>query len=112
MIFTRLKLEIYLPESHLPAMQKALQSVDAGYIGNYDSCIAYSHVIGTWRPLTGARPYIGHEGEISEAPEIKIEVIIETQKLPATLSVIRTAHPYEEPLINVLPLYNYTIPTV
>ena len=34
--------EIYLPESHLPAMQKALQSVDAGHIGNYDSCIAYS----------------------------------------------------------------------
>lgn len=112
MTFLKLKLEIYLPESHLSAMQKALQSVDAGHIGQYDSCIAYTHVIGTWRPLVGTHPYIGRECEISEAPEIKIEVVIETQKLAETLSAIRAVHPYEEPLINVLPLYSDKTSTV
>ena len=53
------KLEIYIPESHFKELQRALQSVDAGHIGNYDSCLSYSRVRGTWRPLDGARPYIG-----------------------------------------------------
>ena len=46
-----IKLEIFIPESHFPQLQKALQDVDAGHIGNYDSCLSYSPVIGTWRPL-------------------------------------------------------------
>ena len=40
--FTCCKLEIFIPESHLRALQGALQSVDAGHIGNYDSCMSYS----------------------------------------------------------------------
>jgi len=60
------KLEIYIPESHFKELQRALQSVDAGHIGNYDSCLSYSRVRGTWRPLDGARPYIGEENVISE----------------------------------------------
>ena len=64
------KLEIFIPETHLPALRTALQSVDAGHMGDYDSCFAYSRVTGTWRPLEGARPYAGTVGEICEAPEL------------------------------------------
>ena len=46
-----LKLEIYIPESHFSMLQSALQLVGAGHIGNYDSCLSYSRVKGTWRPL-------------------------------------------------------------
>ena len=49
------KLEIYIPESHFSMLQRALQSVEAGHIGNYDNCLSYSRVKGTWRPLQGAR---------------------------------------------------------
>ena len=41
MDFPYCKLEIFLPESHLPAVQDALRSVDAGHIGNYDSCLSF-----------------------------------------------------------------------
>lgn len=102
-----LKLEIYIPESHFPALQKALQSADAGHIGNYDSCLSYSHVKGTWRPLKGARPYIGKEGTVSEAEELKVEVNVRIDKLDSTLRAIRNVHPYEEPVINVIPLYAF-----
>lgn len=34
--FTYCKLEIFIPETHLKALQKALQEVDAGHIGKYD----------------------------------------------------------------------------
>ena len=51
-----LKLEIFIPATHFRILQKALQSADAGHIGNYDSCLSYSPVKGTWRPLEGTTP--------------------------------------------------------
>ena len=102
-----LKLEIYIPESHFTVLQRALQSADAGHMGNYDSCLSYSRVKGTWRPLQGARPYIGEEGTVSEAEELKVEVNVRKDKLESTLRAIRSVHPYEEPVINVIPLYAF-----
>ena len=99
-----LKLEIYIPESHFSMLQSALQLVGAGHIGNYDSCLSYSRVKGTWRPLQGANPYNGAEGTVSEAEELKVEVNISSDKLTSSLRAIRTIHPYEEPVINVIPL--------
>ena len=40
MDFKYCKLEIFIPEENFPELQKALQSVDAGHIGNYDSCVS------------------------------------------------------------------------
>ena len=51
MEFKYCKLEIFLPPTHLEIVQKALQEVDAGHIGNYDSCMSVSPVTGYWRPL-------------------------------------------------------------
>ena len=99
-----IKLEIFIPETHFPLLQKALQDVDAGHIGNYDSCLSYSQVTGTWRPLDGSHPYIGEEGEISCEPELKIEVTIRAENLKETIAAVKAVHPYEEPVINAIPL--------
>lgn len=98
------KLEIYIPESHFSALQKALRDVDAGHIGNYDCCLNYSKVIGTWRPLEGTNPFIGETNQICEAEELKVEVTIQKENLYSTISAIKDIHPYEEPVINVVPL--------
>ena len=103
--FTCCKLEIFIPETHLGALQKALQDVDAGHIGNYDSCMSYSPVTGCWRPLEGSRPYIGNCGSISTEPELKAEVTCRAERLKEPLAAIKNIHPYEEPVINVIPLY-------
>lgn len=100
------KLEIYIPESHLKDLQRALQSTKAGRIGDYDSCMAYSRVKGTWRPLEGANPYIGEVGVICEADELKVEVNVDKDNLSQTIQAIKEIHPYEEPLINVISLYS------
>lgn len=105
MEFKYFKLEIFIPESHFRPLQKALQEVDAGHIGNYDSCLSYSRVIGTWRPLEGTNPFIGTENEISEEPELKVEVTVKAEKLEETVRAVKAVHPYEEPVINVIPLY-------
>lgn len=98
------KLEIFIPETHFRVLQKALQEVDAGHIGKYDSCLSYSRVMGTWRPLEGTNPYIGKTNEISEEPELKVEVTIKAENLQKTISAIKAVHPYEEPVINAIPL--------
>ena len=108
MEFKELKLEIFIPESHLPVLRLALQSVKAGRLGNYDSCLACSKVTGSWRPLHGSHPYLGTEGEVNEAEEIKVEVNILAGDLERTLNAIYEIHPYEEPLVNVIPIFNNT----
>ena len=104
MQFKYIKLEIFIPETHFRQLQKTLQKVDAGHIGNYDSCLSYSKVIGTWRPLEGTKPYIGQQNEISEEPELKVEVTIKAENLEKTISAVKSVHPYEEPVINAIPL--------
>lgn len=98
------KLEIFLPASHLEEVREALQQVDAGHIGQYDSCLSYMPVTSCWRPLEGAEPYLGEVGKLYTQPELKVEVTCLTRRLGETLAAVRAAHPYEEPVINVLPL--------
>lgn len=105
MDFLYCKLEIFLPESHLEKLRQALQSVDAGHIGSYDCCLSYSRVTGCWRPLEGTSPYIGSVGEISSEPELKVEVTCRTERANETVEAVKRVHPYEEPVINVIPLW-------
>ena len=99
------KLEIFIPEPHLEPLRQALLEVDAGHIGNYDGCLSYSRVTGCWRPLEGTTPYIGEEGEFCSEPELKVEVTCRTKRVEETLTAVKAVHPYEEPVINVIPLY-------
>ena len=104
MTFEYCKLEIFIPESHLKSLQEALIQCDAGHIGNYEACMSYSHVIGTWRPLNGTKPYIGTEGAISEEQEIKAEVTCQVSDVESIIEAVKKIHPYEEPVINAIPL--------
>lgn len=100
------KLEIFIPKTHFKPLQTALQSVDAGHIGNYDTCLSYSEVIGTWRPLENSKPYLGKKNEICQEAEIKVEVRISFVNLDQTINAIKQIHPYETPVINIIPLLN------
>lgn len=102
--FSFVKLEIFIPETHLPALQEVLRSVDAGHIGKYDSCLSFHPVTGTWRPLDGAAPYRGTPGELMCASEVKVEVTVRAERLRETIAAVRQVHPYEEPVINAIPL--------
>ena len=102
---TYCKLEIFIPETHLHLLQRALQEVDAGHIGNYDCCLSYSPVTGCWRPLEGTTPYLGNIGEISCEPELKVEVTVCAERVDETIAAIKRVHPYEEPVINAIPLW-------
>lgn len=104
------KLEIFLPESHFDAVRDALAAADAGHIGIYDRCLSVSRVTSQWRPLDGAQPYNGTVGQLCVAEELKVEVCCAADRLEHTLDLVRAAHPYEVPVINILPLCGIGVP--
>lgn len=104
MDFKLYKLEIFLPEEALDAVRQALFAADAGHIGQYDHCLSWSKVHSCWRPLENTHPYLGRTGILEEADELKLEVCCKAEQLNETLAAIKAVHPYEEPVINVLPL--------
>jgi hypothetical protein len=100
----QLKVEVFVPESHLEAVLDALHEAGAGRIGAYDRVAALTAVQGRWRPLAGADPYAGQVGEEEHGPELKVETRCPEARAADVVAAIRAAHPYEEPVINLLPL--------
>ena len=105
MQFEFCKMEIYIPATHFEALREALRNVDAGHIGSYDSCLSYSESSGCCRPLAGSHPYNGEENKLCTGKEYKVEVICRTEKVDETIRAVKRVHPYEVPVINVIPLY-------
>ncbi|MCK6629681.1 MAG: cytochrome C biogenesis protein [Anaerolineae bacterium] len=105
--FTDVKIEIFIPEVYIEALRDELHRVNVGKIGDYDHCMSITTVRGYWRPLVGAEPYQGEIGQISEGYECKVEVNCKREYIRDALKVIKTIHPYDEPLINIVPLVNH-----
>lgn len=104
--FTDVKLEIFVPKEFALKIRDELAKIGVGRIGSYDHCIAMSPVQGYYRPLPGADPFEGQVGKVSEVAEYKVEVNCERALVNQAIKVIRSVHPYEEPLVNVIPLAN------
>jgi hypothetical protein len=109
--FTAAKIEVYVPAEALEKVKKGMHEAGVGRLGDYDCAAAEIKVRGYWRPLIGSDPYLGKVNEICSADEIKIEAYCARQYIAASLKAIREAHPYEEPVINVIPLINHLFET-
>src|SRR5262245_19553001 len=105
--FTDVKLEIFVPQEHALKILDELGRIGVGVIGNYDHCGALIPVRGFFRPLPGSNPFEGEEGKISEVAEYKLEVNCKRKLVKEAIQVIKSVHPYEEPLINIIPLANH-----
>ncbi len=101
-----LKLEFFCPADAVDELLEVLAKAHAGEVGKYDRCTTITQVQGTYRPLEGAKPAIGEIGKLFIGSECKIEVNCREENLAETIQMIREAHPYEEPVINVFALAN------
>lgn len=104
--FKSYKLLVYVPESHREALFLALSAAGAGHIGDYSHCSFYAQGTGTFMPLAGANPYIGRVEELTHVEEVRLEMIVPEEKLPAVLESLKSAHPYEEVAYDVLLLHD------
>lgn len=95
---------VTVPETHLHAVLEAIGEAGAGQIGNYTHCAFYSHGTGRFKPNEAANPTLGEKSQINEVEEYRIETFCSREKLKAVVAALRSAHPYEEPMIYILPL--------
>lgn len=91
------KLEFYVPETHVSEVKHAVFAAGAGKIGDYDCCCWETVGTGQFRPCSGSRPFIGEEGKVESLSEIKVELICETKSIGEVIKALKAAHPYETP---------------
>lgn len=99
-------LAFYVPVSAADKVREAVFSKGAGHIGNYNSCSFNSNGEGTFRALPGAHPFVGEINQLYTEPEIKIEIAVPEYLLHSSVQALIEAHPYEEPVWNVVCLNN------
>jgi hypothetical protein len=92
-----MKLEVYVPATHVEELKTALFGTGAGKIGNYDCCCWQTSGTGQFRPLEGSNAFIGELDKIEKVEEIKLELICPGDKITEIIAALKKAHPYETP---------------
>ena len=104
---TVFKLCFYVPESHLESVKKAVFNAGAGRIGSYDQCCWQVKGEGQFRPLDGAKPFIGEKDKVEILEEYKVEMVLADELVTSVIEALKSAHPYEEPAYDVWQLSDF-----
>ena len=103
------KIVFFVPESHLEHVKTAVFNAGAGHIGQYDQCCWQVAGIGQFRPLAGSNPYTGEVGKLEQVTEYRVELVCEDSLIKSAIKALRSAHPYEEPAIDVWRLEDFNL---
>ena len=95
------KIVVYVPVGYEDALRDAMCAAGAGHIGAYSHCTFGARGMGTFLPLDGTKPFLGGQGKLEKAEEIRLETIVPAGKLGAVVQAMLAAHPYEEPAYDV-----------
>ena len=86
------------------AVLDAVSAAGGGIAGNYTHCAFTTDGLGRFKASDDATPHVGSAGDINQEPEIRIETFCDRAVGKAVVQAIRDAHPYEEPVIYIVPL--------
>jgi dinuclear metal center YbgI/SA1388 family protein len=96
------KVVVFVPHDAVDGVVDAMASAGAGRLGDYERAAFLSEGTGTFRPLPGAKPAVGHIGAIERVGETRLEMVAPPSRVAAVIAALRAAHPYEEPAFDVL----------
>ena len=99
-----LKLVVFVPSGHEGQVREALTLAGAGCIGSYSHCTFGVPGTGTFRPLEGAKPFIGKLGHLEQVKEIRLETIVPERLAGRAVEAMMAVHPYEEVAYDLYPL--------
>lgn len=94
-----------VPETHADLVRDAMGRAGAGQIGNYSYCSFSVKGTGRFKPGIGAHPFLGKEGVSETVAEERIETVCQKDRLEAVIAAIKKAHPYEETIIDIYPVF-------
>ena len=101
------KVITYLPEKFLEEMMERMNESMETLYSNYDFVFSFWKVEGRWRPLEGAVPFQGEVGRVEEGKEIRLETTVKEKDVQQVVLAVRGMHPYEEPVIDIIPVIPY-----
>nr|WP_269327339.1 Nif3-like dinuclear metal center hexameric protein [Kineosporia mesophila] len=104
------KLVTFVPETAVEKVLDALSAAGAGEIGEYGRCAWTAVGTGTFVPGSGAGPAVGSPGERQTVEERRIEMVLPRRRRHEALAALRTAHPYEEPAVDLYELAAWSRP--
>jgi len=98
------KIIVFVPTQDADKIRKILGDNGAGKLDDYSHISYTTRGTGRFKPEKGANPTIGKVGKFEETEEERIEVIAPIEKYLDIVEKVKTAHPYEEPAIEVYDL--------
>ncbi|EGL19948.1 MULTISPECIES: Nif3-like dinuclear metal center hexameric protein [unclassified Paenibacillus] len=98
------KLVVFVPESHHEKVLQALFQAGAGWIGDYSHCSFNIPGMGTFMPREGTKPFLGEQGKLERADEVRVETIVPAGIQRAVVQAMLKAHPYEEVAYDLYPM--------
>lgn len=104
MDFKRVQITTTVPLEHTDAIREALGKAGAGILGDYSFCSFSIRGKGRFKPSEDADPHIGEAGKLEVVEEEQISVNCDRSEAKQVIAALRAAHPYEEPLIDIVPL--------
>lgn len=99
------KIAVCIPEEFVEMLTEKINSSMTQIYPGYDMVFSMAMVRGMWRPLPGSDPYDGDIGVTKTAEEIRVEFAVREEDLERVIRTIADVHPYEEPAIDVFPMY-------
>lgn len=105
------KLVVYAPKTHVDPILEALHKTGCGAMGEgkYEGCAFLTFGHGTWIAMKGSKPFKGRLNRREMAQEVKIETTCLSSKSTDIMKIIRSLHPYEEPVIELYPLESVSL---
>jgi len=93
-----------VPTEDADRLLDAISSAGGGIIGDYTHCGFMNDGIGRFKPNARANPQLGEKGQVNAVLETRIETFCNRNIAKQVVAAIREAHPYEEPVIYLIPL--------
>ena len=100
------KLNTYVPNPQLAAVQEALFAAGAGAMGHYDECSFAVEGEGGFKPLEGSKPFVGTSGFRHTAAETQLQMIFPKHLHSKVITALLDAHPYETVAYEITTLEN------
>jgi len=92
------KLSFFVPDSHVEVVKSAVFAAGGGRIGAYDHCAWQVLGQGQFRPLEGSQPFLGEAGQVEQAEEWKVELVVADELIRSVVAALKDSHPYETPV--------------
>ena len=98
---THCKLVTFVPEEAVEKVSNAMFDAGAGKIGKYSACSFRSPGTGTFFGEEGTQPAVGKSGQLEQTHELRLETVVNLDRITDVVRALRKSHPYEEPAFDL-----------